>query len=68
MKKFIFAGLLALFVMSCNGNTGAAVSDSTAVDSALTSNSPVGDSISADGSTSSSADSVAVDSTANLVK
>ena len=60
MKKFIFAGLLAMFVMSCNGNTGAAASDSTAVDSALTGTSPIGDSI--------SADSVAVDSTANLVK
>lgn len=49
MKKFIFAGLLALFVMSCNGNTGAAVSDSTAVDS-----------VSVD---STAVDSVAVDST-----
>lgn len=56
MKKFIFAGLLALFVMSCNGNgisgaAGAAVSDSvagpvgdsTAVDSVA---GPVGDSAS----------------------
>lgn len=60
MKKFIFAGLLALFVMSCNGNTGAAASDSTAVDSALTSTSPVGDSI--------SADSVVVDSAAVVLK
>lgn len=68
MKKFIFAGLLALFVMSCNGNTGAAASDSVAVDSALTSTSPVGDSISADGSTSSSADSVVVDSAAVVLK
>lgn len=60
MKKFIFAGLLAMFVMSCNGNTGAAVSDSTAVDSTLTSTSPVGDSI--------SADSVVVDSAAVVLK
>lgn len=60
MKKFIFAGLLALFVVSCNGNTGAAVSDSTAVDSTLTSASPVGDSI--------SADSVVVDSAAVVLK
>ena len=60
MKKFIFAGLLALFVMSCNGNTGAAVSDSTAVDSVLTSTSPVGDSI--------STDSVVVDSAAVVLK
>lgn len=54
MKKFIFAGLLALFVMSCNGNTGAAVSDSTAVDS-----------VSADSVT---VDSAAVDSTAVVLK
>lgn len=54
MKKFIFAGLLALFVMSCNGNTGAAVSDSTAVDS-----------VSVD---STAVDSVAVDSTAVVLK
>jgi len=60
MKKFIFAGLLALFVMSCNGNTGAAVSDSTAVDSTLTSTSPVGDSV--------TVDSTAVDSAAVVLK
>lgn len=60
MKKFIFAGLLALFVMSCNGNTGAAASDSTAVDSALTSTSPVGGSV--------TVDSTAVDSTAVVLK
>lgn len=60
MKKFIFAGLLALFVMSCNGNTGAAVSDSTVVDSALTSTSPVGDSV--------TVDSTAVDSAAVVLK
>lgn len=53
MKKFIFAGLLALFVMSCNGNTGAAVSDSVAVDSVAVDSTavdsvagPVGDSTS----------------------
>lgn len=62
MKKFIFAGLLALFVMSCNGNTGAAVSDSTAVDSVSV------DSTLTDGSTSSSADSVVVDSAAVVLK
>jgi lipoprotein len=57
MKKFIFAGLLALFVMSCNGNTGAAVSDSVA--------GPVGDSTAVD---SVSADSVVVDSAAVVLK
>lgn len=58
MKKFIFAGLLALFVMSCNGNgisgaAGAAVSDSVAVDSVAVDSTavdsvagPVGDSTS----------------------
>lgn len=60
MKKFIFAGLLAMFVMSCSGNTGATVSDSTAVDSALTSTSPVGD--------STLVDSVVVDSAAAVLK
>lgn len=60
MKKFIFAGLLAMFVMSCNGSTGATVSDSTATDSALTSTSPVGD--------STLVDSVVVDSTAAVLK
>lgn len=54
MKKFIFAGLLALFVMSCNGNAGAAVSDSTAVDS-----------VSVD---STLTDSVVVDSAAAVLK
>lgn len=54
MKKFIFAGLLALFVMSCNGNTGAAVSDSTAVDSVAVD--------------STLTDSVAVDSAAAVLK
>lgn len=54
MKKFIFAGLLTLFVMSCSGNTGAAVSDSTAVDS-----------VSVD---STAVDSVAVDSAAVVLK
>ena len=60
MKKFIFAGLLALFVMSCNGvcgnspagdsistdsvNTDSVAVDSVAVDSTLASTSPVGDS------------------------
>lgn len=55
MKKFIFAGLLALFVMSCNGvcgnspagdsiSTDSVNTDSVTVDSTLTSTSPVGDS------------------------
>lgn len=57
MKKFIFAGLLALFVMSCNGNTGAAVSDSVA--------GLVGDSTAVD---SVAVDSVAVDSAAVVLK
>ena len=57
MKKFIFAGLLALFVMSCNGNTGAAASDSVT--------SPVGDSTAVD---SVSVDSTAVDSAAVVLK
>lgn len=57
MKKFIFTGLLALFVMSCNGISGAAgaaVSDSTAVDS-----------VSVD---STLTDSVVVDSAAAVLK
>lgn len=54
MKKFIFAGLLAMFVMSCNGNTGATVSDSTAVDSTTVDSTAV--------------DSVAVDSAAVVLK
>lgn len=34
MKKFIFAGLLALFVMSCNGVCGnSPAGDSTSTDS-----------------------------------
>lgn len=55
MKRFIFAGLLALFVMSCNGvcgnspagdsiSTDSVNTDSVTVDSTLTSTSPVGDS------------------------
>lgn len=61
MKKFIFAGLLALFVMSCNGVcSNSPVGDSVSTDSTLTSTSPVGDSI--------SADSVVVDSAAVVLK
>lgn len=62
MKKFIFAGLLALFVMSCNGNTGAAVSDSVA--------GPVGDSTVVDSVSvdSTAVHSVAVDSAAVVLK
>lgn len=65
MKKFIFAGLLALFVMSCNGNIGAAVSDSTAVDS-VSVDSTLTDSTCGDGLVNE--DSVVVDSAAAVLK